>query len=114
MLVTRQSRFLSLTKFILRFFSTEESAELPQSVLAVLGKTSSGNIVERLDLKIIDPDQSLRAKKRRLNKQDTNGQDDADYAGSDEDRERGIEAILIMKLVCRHGTLRRFYLLLHH
>lgn len=72
-------------------------------MLSVLGKASSSNNVERLDLKIIDNDQARRAKRGRPG-QHVNGPRDTDeYEGSDQEREGGIEATLIMKLVCRHG-----------
>jgi cell cycle checkpoint control protein RAD9A len=67
-----------------------------QSVLAVLGKASSVANVERLDLKIVDPEQSLVRK--RKNREDTEQSEESD------DESRTIEAKLIMKLVCKHGT----------
>jgi hypothetical protein len=58
------------------------------------------NNVERLDLKIHDPEDSLRPKKRlRSGSSTENGTTEA---GSEDDV-TGIEAILIMKLVCKHG-----------
>ena len=75
----------------------------PQSALSVLGKASPSSNVERVDLKIHDPDNSLRSKRKRnraINDGDTTGDE-----GSDDEISRGIEAYLVMKLVCKHGKL---------
>lgn len=56
-----------------------------------------------MDLKIHDPDNSLRSKRKRnraVNNGDTTGDE-----GSDDELSRGIEAYLVMKLVCKHGKL---------
>jgi cell cycle checkpoint control protein RAD9A len=62
--------------------------------------------VERVDLKIIDPD-TLRPKKKRARdstQSDENGVGDEEYMGSDDERDvGGIEAKLQIKLVCKHG-----------
>jgi hypothetical protein len=56
-------------------------------------------------LKIHDPDNSLRSRRRR-----GRGQTEADGSttndeGSDDELANGIEAYLVMKLVCKHGKL---------
>jgi hypothetical protein len=74
-----------------------------QSALSVLGKASPSSNVERVDLKIHDPDNSLRSKRKRnraIHDEDTTGDE-----GSDDELSRGIEAYLVMKLVCKHGKL---------
>ena len=74
-----------------------------QSALSVLGKASPSSNVERVDLKIHDPDNSLRSKRKRnraIHDGDTTG-----IEGSDDELSRGIEAYLVMKLVCKHGKL---------
>jgi hypothetical protein len=56
-----------------------------------------------VDLKIHDPDNSLRSKRKRnraIHDGDTTGDE-----GSDDELSRGIEAYLVMKLVCKHGKL---------
>lgn len=73
------------------------------------------NNVERIDLKIYDPDESLREKRRRSMRQETNGtgtgngtgEEEEEYEGSGEEREGGLEAKLVMKLVCKHGAYLR-------
>jgi hypothetical protein len=79
-----------------------------QSALSVLGKASPSSNVERVDLKIHDPDNSLRSKRKRnraMHDGDTTGDE-----GSDDELSRGIEAYLVMKLVCKHGKLSSSYL----
>jgi hypothetical protein len=79
-----------------------------QSALSVLGKASPSSNVERVDLKIHDPDNSLRSKRKRnrpIHDGDTTGDE-----GSDDELSRGIEAYLVMKLVCKHGKLSSSYL----
>lgn len=74
-----------------------------QSALSVLGKASPSSNVERVDLKIHDPDNSLRSKRKRnraIHDGDTTGDE-----GSEDELSRGIEAYLVMKLVCKHGKL---------
>lgn len=74
-----------------------------QSALSVLGKALPSSNVERVDLKIHDPDNSLRSKRKRnriIHDGDTTGDE-----GSDDELSRGIEAYLVMKLVCKHGKL---------
>jgi len=80
---------------------------IQQSVLAVLGKPSSIASVERLDLIIVDPDSSLRKRKRRekSRSETTTPRDEDDYEHSEDEAVGGIEAKLIMKLVCKHGEL---------
>jgi len=56
-----------------------------------------------VDLKIHDPDNSLRSKRKR-NRAIHDGDNTGDE-GSDDEISRGIEAYLVMKLVCRHGKL---------
>lgn len=76
-----------------------------QSLLAVLGKTSSTGNVERVDLKIHDPDHALGGRRRRRRRDDdeSDGHGSADEE-SEDDVVTGIESLLIMKLVCKHGT----------
>ena len=78
-----------------------------QSVLAVLGKTGSTANVDRLDLKIVDPDASLTGRRKRKTSstsQLANGSQSEDDAAYEDDPEAsGIEAKLIIKLVCKHG-----------
>jgi hypothetical protein len=74
-----------------------------QSALSVLGKALPSSNVERVDLRIHDPDNSLRSKRKRdriIHDGDTTGDE-----GSDDELSRGIEAYLVMKLVCKHGKL---------
>jgi cell cycle checkpoint control protein RAD9A len=65
--------------------------------------------VERVDLKIIDPD-TLRPKKKKGRDSTTSestGMGEDEYQASDEERDvGGIESKLQIKLVCRHGTFR--------
>jgi len=67
------------------------------------------NNVERLDLTIIDPEQSLRPKRNNRQSSGLTNQDEQDEADYQEimgdDVNSGIEAKLIMKLVCKHGKL---------
>jgi hypothetical protein len=71
------------------------TSSLSQSVLAVLGKASSLGIVDRLDLKIIDPSARLQARRRpELNTGDEE---------SDDERPEGRETILVLRMVCKHG-----------
>ncbi|WWD20083.1 hypothetical protein CI109_104557 [Kwoniella shandongensis] len=95
---------------------------LVKSVLSVLGKTSQITTVNRVDLRIIDPSDDLRPTKRRkgastsvTNPDDTRAErgstqrrigDEDDYE-SDDDARVGIEAKLIMRLVCKHGVTKK-------
>jgi cell cycle checkpoint control protein RAD9A len=78
---------------------------MKQSVLAVLGKASSIASVERLDLTIVDPDSSLRKRRKRdkSRSETATPRDEDDYEHSEDEAVGGIEAKLIMKLVCKHG-----------
>jgi hypothetical protein len=68
-----------------------------------LGKASPSGNVERVDLKIHDPDNSLRSRrKRRRGESDADGSTTNEEA-SDDEMPHGIEAYLVMKLVCKHG-----------
>lgn len=68
--------------------------------------------VERLDLTIVDPDSSLRKRRKRekSRSETTTPQDEDDYDHSEDEAVGGIEAKLIMKLVCKHGGLRSAYM----
>ncbi|KAK8849459.1 hypothetical protein IAR55_004792 [Kwoniella newhampshirensis] len=93
---------------------------LVKSVLSVLGKTSQITTVNRVDLRIIDPSGDLRPTKRRkgtsasasnandLERGSTQRRigDEDDYESSDDARV-GIEAKLIMRLVCKHGVTKK-------
>jgi len=73
----------------------------------VLGKASSIATVERLDLTIVDPDSALRKKSRKATSRsetETPREED-EYDHSEDEAVGGIEAKLIMKLVCKHGEL---------
>ena len=53
---------------------------------------------------IVDPDRSLRKRRRHT---ETQSQRDAeDDQESEEEEHGGIEAKLILKLVCKHGKLK--------
>lgn len=69
-----------------------------QSVLAVLGKATSVANVERLDLTIVDPERSLRRKRKR--ESDTSDEEEE----IEDELQQGLAAKLVMKLVCKHGT----------
>ena len=90
-----------------------------QSVLAVLGKASAVNSIERLDLKIYDPAESLRVARRdestagsgsattaapgsSMNGTGDTDDDDMDggYGG---DQAGGRQSTLMLRLLCRHG-----------
>lgn len=74
--------------------------------MAVLGKTSAAGNVERVDLKIHDPDHSLGGRRKRRGRRDTtesNGRT-TDEEESEDEVGSTIESMLIMKLVCKHGT----------
>lgn len=63
--------------------------------------------MERVDLKIHDPDHSLGGKRRRRGRKDTtesNGRTTDEDESEEEEVGNSIESILIMKLVCKHGT----------
>lgn len=64
-----------------------------QSVLSVLGKASSVNTVDRVDLKIIDPDGGLRATTQR----------DEEEEEEDDIRVAERSAQLEMKLLYHHS-----------
>ena len=71
----------------------------------MLGKASSIATVERLDLTIVDPDSALRKKSRKATSRsetETPREED-EYDHSEDEAVGGIEAKLIMKLVCKHG-----------
>ncbi|ORX37984.1 Rad9-domain-containing protein [Kockovaella imperatae] len=93
--------------------STRAADRILQSVLAVLGKSGSMINVDRVDLKIVDPDQSLHVRKRQRSRSTasrengTQTQDDADYEDEEEAEAGAIEAKLIMKLVCKHGVTKK-------
>jgi hypothetical protein len=57
-----------------------------------------------VDLKIYDPENSLRSKRKRARASEGDGNTTTEE-GSDDELSRGIEAYLVMKLVCRHGKL---------
>ncbi|OCF37047.1 hypothetical protein I316_00952 [Kwoniella heveanensis BCC8398] len=103
---------------------------LVKSVLAVLGKTSQITTVNRVDLRIVDPSDDLRPpqhQKRgargrremtaaRSHAGDRDGEDelederrfgDEDDWESSDDARVGIEAKLIMRLVCKHGVTKK-------
>lgn len=71
-------------------------------MLSVLGKASSVGNVERVDLTIVDPESSLRNNRRKS--ESSTLRDEEEYEESEGEEVRGIEAKLIMKLVCKHGT----------
>jgi hypothetical protein len=74
------------------------SLKLAQSVLSVL--KGSLATVDRLDLKIIDQEGSLREKRARgSQRREREGMDQ-----DDDDRVTG-EAMLVMKMVCKYGAL---------
>ncbi|WRT69439.1 uncharacterized protein IL334_006425 [Kwoniella shivajii] len=98
---------------------------LVKSVLVVLGKQAQINTVNRLDLKIIDPSNDLHPPQhRKRGERNTtisstagsqNGHkenahrvhgDEDDYS-DDEDARMGIEAKLIVRLVCKHGVTKK-------
>lgn len=74
--------------------------------MAVLGKTSAAGNVERVDLKIHDPDHSLGGgrRRRRGRRETTESGGATDEDESEDDVGNSIESILVMKLVCKHGT----------
>ena len=78
-----------------------------QSVLAVLGKPGATVNVDRLDLTIVDPEQSLSRTRRKTistpSQANPSAEDDDEYEGTEDVELGGIEAKLIIKLVCRHG-----------
>ena len=99
-----------------------------QSLLAVLGKASSTSNVTRLDMRIVNPDDGFRPIRNRggrtrdsttLDTTTTNnagseadsngngqgggGRHNLQEEGSDEEDVMGIEALLIMKMLCKHG-----------
>ncbi|ORY34976.1 Rad9-domain-containing protein [Naematelia encephala] len=81
---------------------------LVKSVLAVLGKASSVNNVDRIDLKIYDPDEQLHEKRRRRRStKDHDGTGDEQEESEEEQEEQGRGSILIMKLVCKHGVTKK-------
>lgn len=75
---------------------------MAQSLLGVLGKTSSLGNVDRLDMKFVDPDASLLARMTSQHPQDEDGEE-LEYAPRDEAQSR--TAMLVVKLVCKHGQL---------
>ncbi|WVQ96212.1 hypothetical protein IAU59_003316 [Kwoniella sp. CBS 9459] len=100
---------------------------LVKSVLAVLGKTSQITTVNRVDLRIVDPSDDLRppqhqkkgARGRREGSAtrshhagDDELQDERRFGNEDDweesdDAKVGIEAKLIMRLVCKHGVTKK-------
>ena len=78
-------------------------------MLAVLGKASSIANVDRVDLTIIDSEHALTSKKAATENGSTDitGGDEEEYEDgyAAEAELRGIEAKLIMKLVCKYGAL---------
>ncbi|WVF68677.1 hypothetical protein IAT40_003449 [Kwoniella sp. CBS 6097] len=102
---------------------------LVKSVLAVLGKTSQITTVNRVDLRIIDPSDDLRPPQhqkkggRGRREMSTTGSHAGDDGGERSEDERrfgdeddweesddarvGIEAKLIMRLVCKHGVTKK-------
>lgn len=80
-----------------------------KSMLGVLGKASSVNAVERVDLKIIDPEGGLNA--HAVKREETEDDDDDDDAGSEDDvRSMHRTAHLEVKLVYRHGITKKYSL----
>ncbi|BEJ17581.1 hypothetical protein CspHIS471_0609820 [Cutaneotrichosporon sp. HIS471] len=73
-----------------------------KSVLNVLGKASSVNTVERVDLKIFDPEGGLRART-----------DHSDEESDDDIRVASRTAHLELKLVYHHGITKKHFLHLH-
>lgn len=68
-----------------------------------------------MDLKIHDPDHVLGHKKKKRGRRDTtesnNGQNTDEDESEGDVLENSIQSLLVMKLVCRHGT-SIYYLLL--
>ncbi|OXG25321.1 cell cycle checkpoint control protein RAD9A [Cryptococcus neoformans Ze90-1] len=88
---------------------------LVKSVIAVLGKSAQMSTVQRIDLRIIDPSDELksRLRKRRRGGREADGEeqkvfvDDGPAYPDDDEAVGGIEAKLIMRLVCDHGVIRK-------
>lgn len=99
-------------------------ASIPNSqlLLAVLGKTSATNTIQRLDLTIYDPHEQLRSKRR---KEGVNGSHDSSVEDNRsrgqmyvderdaEEHEGGRESKLVVRLICKHGKLSRCSLANH-
>jgi hypothetical protein len=83
----------------------------PQSVLAVLGKPSAVSAIERLDLRIYDPEGGLRAVSSSASSNansSVNGTRSATGAYEEDDymdmQDMNIrESVLVVRLVCKHG-----------
>lgn len=80
----------------------------------MLGKASSTSNVTRLDMRIVNPDDGFRPIRNRgaARGRDSTTGGDSDggqsngqirEGGSDDDEMMGIEAMLVMKLLCKHG-----------
>lgn len=84
-------------------------------MIAVLGKSAQMSTVQRIDLRIIDPSDELksRLRRRRRGGREANGEeqkvfvDDGPAYPDDDEAVGGIEAKLIMRLVCDHGVIRK-------
>lgn len=88
-----------------------------KAVLAVLGKASAVNAIERLDLKIHDPTESLRVARRddsteASGSSTTNGSRSS-INGTDDTEEEGMpvggrQSQLVLRLLCKHGMFPSF------
>lgn len=87
---------------------------IPQSVLNILGKSSTlPTNLDRLHLTIHDPSTTLRGKKSKSKKRSKgkerddgrgiDGDDDGDGNDGRHDLVGGIEARLVVRLICKHG-----------
>ena len=65
----------------------------------------TGSNVERLDMTIYDPHESLRSKRKSTGSSNGTSREVHVDEDSEDEAVTGIEAKLIMKLVCRHGKL---------
>lgn len=86
---------------------------MSQSVLAVLGKPSAMSSIERLDLRIHDGDNELRAVSSSASTNSGTGSNGtpqrSDTGFGDEDDDDPINSlgsVLVIRLVCKHGELR--------
>ncbi|WVO13678.1 hypothetical protein L204_101299 [Cryptococcus depauperatus] len=81
---------------------------LTKSVLAVLGRPSQLSSVQRIDIRIIDPSSDLRPRAVRKGKKGSDFANEEEENQTDEDDARGgIEARLVMRLICNHGVVRK-------
>ncbi|WVQ79514.1 hypothetical protein IAT38_001613 [Cryptococcus sp. DSM 104549] len=93
---------------------------LVKSILAVLSKSSQIATVQKLDLRIIDPSSDLRPRNQRRRRRQGTAESDETEEGDrkrfvgdeerysdDEEARGGIEAKLVIRLMCNHGVTRK-------